>query len=90
LSDDLLELIRPAWIVLLVGGCFWASSISAIAPPSIRAVPTVFLAGVVGAFLGQTMAEIVALSDLRLGDVHAIGASVGALVATLVVRRLVA
>jgi hypothetical protein len=90
LSDDLLELIRPAWILLLVGGCFWASAASVIAPPSFRSLPSVFLAGVAGAFLGQAVADVIVLGDPRLGDVHAIAASVGALTASLVVRRLVA
>jgi uncharacterized membrane protein YeaQ/YmgE (transglycosylase-associated protein family) len=86
----LIEWIQPVWILLVITGCFWASAYSAMIPPPFRAVFWVFVAGIIGAFVGQYGAETASVPDLMFGDTHLIAASIVSLLTVVVVRRLVA
>jgi hypothetical protein len=90
MSDDLLEVVRPAWVLIAITGCFWASAYSVVRPPAFRSVLIVYLAGLVGAGIGQTVADATAVRDVMLGDAHLVIASIASLLLVAVVRRLVA
>jgi hypothetical protein len=90
LTDAWIEIVRPTWLLLAIAGAFWAAAFSAVVPPPLRGVGWVFLAGLTGAAAGQYLAAAASLRELMLGDAHLLEASVGALLAVVVVRRLVA
>jgi hypothetical protein len=90
MSEDLLEFVRPAWILIAIAGCFWASAYSALRPPPFRSVFIVYLAGLAGAGIGQIVAEAASVRDVILGDAHLVIASIASLLLVAVVRRLVA
>jgi hypothetical protein len=90
LPDAWIELIHPAWILLAITGVFWASAYSVLFPPPLRGVLWVFLAGLLGAGMGQYVADAAALRDVMLGDAHLLVASVASFISVVVVRRLVA
>jgi hypothetical protein len=90
MSDALLEMIRPAWILLAITGCFWASAYSILQPPSLGSVVFVFAAGLVGAGIGQAIADAGSIRDVMLGDAHLVIASIASVLLVAVVRRLVA
>ncbi len=83
-----LGLVQPVWVLVSVFGALAVSAAAVIWPPRLSRYPVNVGIGVIGAALGQSVADSIPIGDAFVGDAHVIGITVGALLGAAVVRRL--
>ena len=82
--------IQPVTILLVLLAALWAALTSAIQPPRGRRFPVVLAGAVVGALVGQTLANVGGERFLMVGELHLLEVTIACLIAILAVRRLFA
>ena len=92
-SDSIAQLVlsylSPSLILVALTGLFWAVASGVVSPHSPGRLPFVVLGALSGAFIGQLVADYLALPPIY-GDFRPISATFGALALVVVVRRITA
>ncbi len=82
-------LVAPVWVLVGLVGALGTAVSGVVAPPSLRQLPRSLAGAVVGAGLGHLIGEGFAAPDPLVGDLHLGTAALGALLAVVIVRRLI-
>ena len=84
--SSVLDVISPAWILVILIGAFWAGLGAVIVPPKAEHFPKILVVTIVGAAAGQIISLALHRQLIAVGDAHVAGASAGALLALAIVR----
>jgi hypothetical protein len=80
----------PGLLAIAALGLFWTMASGIAMPHPFGKLPLVAVGSIVGAGLGDLIAQSADLTLGRVGDVQVAGGSIGALVAIAIVRRILA
>ncbi len=86
----MISLLPPALLAVAVLGLFWATASGVAFPHPLGKLPLVVVGSVVGAEVGDLIAQSAGLTFGRVGDVQVASGSIGALIAVAIVRRILA
>ncbi|MBI2940617.1 MAG: hypothetical protein HYY04_09290 [Chloroflexi bacterium] len=82
--------VAPVWALCLLLGTGWALLVDLLRPRELARLLHLLLASLFGTIAGQVLAEQLGLARVLIGELHVVEASVGAILALLFARRLLA